>query len=257
MSHHETEPPAGVGLPPESLTGAETDLAQQLFALRQHPSSALRQRIQHLPRHKTNHPLLLPRWGWVAALLMALVVVGGLVSSPTAQATLGFEQWLGRIRLTVLDSYQPPTTPVVVESVPLSLAEAQAFVTYQVTAPTYVPADLVGQAEVSVLKLAVPIVRMRWRDSEGGFVQLSLLPANGRLGSNRTLVGSNSSDAVQIGPQPGVLIRGSWDAESQSWRYRQQMTTLIWEANGQQYKLLAFSDVVSLAELVRMAESVE
>ena len=250
MSHHETEPP-------EPLIGDETDLAQQLFALRHQPGPALRQRIQDIPRHKTNRPLLLPRWGWVAAGLMALVVVGGLVSSPPAQATLGFEQWLGRIRLTVLDSYQPPTTPVVVESVSMSLAEAQAFVTYQVTAPTYVPAGLVGQAEVSVLKLATPIVRMRWRDSEGGFVQLSMLPANSTRQINKTIVGSNSSEAVQIGPQPGVLVRGSWDAASQIWRYQEQMTTLIWEAGGQQYKLLAFSDVIPVAELVAMAASVE
>ncbi|MCB0153353.1 MAG: hypothetical protein KDF65_01055 [Anaerolineae bacterium] len=244
MSHHEPKPVAEV----------DSDLSQQLTDLRRPPGPALRERIEAIPRRKTARAKLTARLAWsVAAVMMA----GLLLASPPAQATLGVERWFGQIRLTVLDSYRQPSRPLIVESVPMSLAEAAALTGYTLTPPATLPPSLTGSAEVSVLKLAVPIARLRWRDSEGGFVQLSMLPANGRLESSRTLVGYDSSEAVQIGERPGVLVRGSWDAASQSWRYQAQMTTLIWEANGQQYKLLAFSDVISLAELVRMAESVE
>ena len=53
-----------------------------------------------------------------------------------------------------------------------------------------------------------------------------------------------------------VLISGGWDKTSRTWDHEAQLVTLIWELDDIQYNLLAYSEAVSLPELIGMAESV-
>ena len=52
------------------------------------------------------------------------------------------------------------------------------------------------------------------------------------------------------------MIISVWAETSRTWDHEAQLVTLIWELEDIQYNLLAYSEVVSLAELVAMAESI-
>jgi hypothetical protein len=245
--------------------GEDIDLAKQLLSLRQEPGSALEQRVQAIPRPKTAWlPAGWPRLAWVS---LALVIVGLLVVSPAANATWGeVGQVIGRIRVLVLDVLprpiiagfvpKPTESAIIVASTPMSLAEAQASVPFDLVLPAYLPAGLRPDREILVTPLETPIVTIRWRDSEGGFVQLTAYPYNSANNPIQTLVGPDSSEIVLVNGHEAVMISGAWDQTSRSWRPDRRLITLIWEVEDLQYKLIAFSEVVSNKELIAMAESV-
>ena len=105
-------------------------------------------------------------------------------------------------------------------------------------------------------ELETPIVKMRWRDIEGGFVQLSIHAANGEKNLTQNLIGTQSNDTIILNGRQAVLIYGGWDEASRTWDHEAQLVTLIWELEDIQYNLLAYSEAVSLPELIVMAESV-
>jgi hypothetical protein len=238
----------------QEFQAEDAELAAQLLSLRQEPGSMLRRRIQSIPRQKARQTRLLPRlvWGSVAAIIVIL-----LVASPGAQAMwVQVEKVIGRIHLTIMEVLPNRSTPIVIESTPISLAEAQAVVPFDFAVPTYLPDALNRDAEVFVTQLEPPIVKMRWWDTGNGFVQLAIHPANGKNNLTRNLIGSESSDIILINGQEGVIIYGGWDETSRTWSHQDRVTTLIWELDGIQYNLLSFSNAVPLTELIIMAESV-
>jgi hypothetical protein len=100
------------------------------------------------------------------------------------------------------------------------------------------------------------MAKMEWRDIQGGFVQLNAYVSGPENHRSQTLVGPESTETILINNQEAILVRGGWDGESRTWSHQGQVTTLIWTANGVQYRLLSYGDVVPLAELIKMAESV-
>ena len=238
----------------EEFEAKDVELAEQLLSLRQTPSSALRQSIQSIPQQQARTPGIAPRLIWAG---VALVVVTLLFASPSAKAMLGqFEQIIGRIHLTMMDVLPTRPEPVVIESTPVSLTEAQASVSFDFVVPTNLPAGLSDEAEIFVIELEMPIIKLRWRDGEGGFVQLSAHSANDGHNLTQNLIGVASSETFLINGQEVVVIHGGWDETNRTWSHQEQVTTLIWELNGIQYNLLSYSDVVSLADLTEMAKSV-
>jgi len=242
----------------ESILGEieaeDAELAEQLLGLRQNPGPELRRRVETIPTRRPREAILDLRLvgGMVAAVLVLLLFI-----SPPAQATLGrFEAVIGRIHLTMLDVLPTRPNPVVIESTPVSLTAARARVPFDFAIPTQRPADLVGNPQVFVTELERPIVKMRWRDIEGGFVQLAVHQASGGQKLTRNLVGVESSETIRLNGREAVLIYGGWDETSRTWDHEAQLVTLIWELEDIQYNLLAYSEVVSLAELVAMAESI-
>jgi len=245
--------------------GEDIDLARQLLSLRQEPGRALEQCVQAIPRPKTAWLLVgWPRLAWVS---VALVIVGLLVVSPAANATWGeVGQAIGRIRVLVLDvlprpisaGFMPTPTesPIIVASTPMSLAEARAIVPFDLVLPTDLPAGLRSDREILVAQLEPPIVTIRWRDIEGGFVQLTAYPYNSANNPIQTLVGPDSSETVLVNGQEAVLVAGAWDQTSRAWRPDRRLMTLIWEVEDIQYRLISFSEMVSSAELIALAESV-
>jgi hypothetical protein len=220
--------------------------------LRQTPSPALQRRVQAIPQRRQFVPRSL------VGAAIAVVVAALLFISPPVKATLDeVQKVMGQIHLTVRSVWPKPTaTVVLIESVAMSLAEAQAMLPFDFALPAYIPGSLmVTGDEVFVTQLATPRVKVQWRDAEGGFVQLSAHAVDTVNNPFQTLVGPESSQTVLINGQEAVLVRGSWDEDSRTWSHQERVTTLIWTTNSVQYRLLSFSNL-PLAELMAMAESV-
>lgn len=239
----------------EEFEGPEADLAEQLLSLRRPPGAELKQRIQAIPRRPKQPLWAMPRLVWLS---MGLVLAALLYMSPPAEAMWGqVEEFIGRIHLMVTDTLPTPTETVVVESTPMSLAEAEAIAPFDVSLPGYLPATLTGDQEVFVTELDPPLVKIRWRDRADGYVQLTAHERSTADNIIPTRVGPESSHPIFINGQEAVIVYGAWDQTSRTWSYRDQVVTLIWEVDGIQYHLLSVSRVVPLSELVSMAESVE
>lgn len=249
MNHRDSEAILG------ELEADELELAEQLLALRQKPGPELRQRIEAIPARRPRPASLSLRL--VGTMVAAAALVLLLFVSPPAQATLGqFDAVIGRIHLTMLDVLPHRPTPVLIESTPVSLPAARAQAPFDFAVPTKLPAGLMKEPQILVTNLERPIVKMRWRDINGGFVQLTIHPANDRQTLTQNLVGVESSQTIQLNGRDAVLIYGGWDRASRTWDHEAQLVTLIWELADIQYNLLAYSEAVSLPELIVMAESV-
>ncbi|MCK6630217.1 MAG: hypothetical protein L6R45_34200 [Anaerolineae bacterium] len=234
----------------------EAEIARQLFSLRQSPGVELQRRIEAIPQPPARPAGVTPRplLGGLAALLVAAL----LFISPPVQATLDeVQKMMGQIPVIVRTVWpQPVETVVVLETEPMSLAQAQAAMPFDFALPAYLPVGLTGDTEhIQVAQSPVAMVKMVWRDAENGFVQLSVYAAGPE--NVQTLVGPESSETIQLNGQEALLVRGGWDRQSRIWSGQAGLITLFWTVNGIRYRLLAYSEVVSLDELVAMAESIE
>jgi hypothetical protein len=244
-------------LPPE-FSAKEAELARQLLSLRQPPGPALVRRVQALPQSPAPAGRILsPR---LSGGIIALVVISLLFVSPPVRATLDEVQKIigGQIHLTIRTIWPKPTeTVVMLEAAPMSLAEAQALLPFAVATPAYLPKHLSAtDDQVWVSQSPLPMAKMTWRDTAGGFVQLSLYPSGPENQLSQTLIGPDSSQTLRINDQEAVLVHGGWDEQSRTWSHRAQVTTLIWTVNDVRYRLLSYSDAVSLPELIALAESI-
>lgn len=239
-------------LPPD-----EAELARQLFALRHRPSQALQRRIRTIPQQPAYRTWPVPK---LAGVVGALVLIALLFMSPPAQATLGeVRRVVGQIHLVVRSAWPEPTATIVLpEAKPISLTEAQALLPFELSLPGEIPPGLdVTKQEVFISQVAGPVIKLRWPDQVGGFVQLSARAAGSENEAVQTLVGPASSESLLVNGQPAVIVRGGWDETSGAWSYEDQVITLIWTVDGVQYKLLSLSRSVSLTELIAMAESIQ
>jgi hypothetical protein len=250
MTPREIEP-----APPE-FSPEEAELARQLISLRQPPSPTLQRRVQAIPQ--PDAPAQTVPAGLVGGII-ALLVVALLFGSPPVKATLDeVQKVIGQIRLTIRSVWPAPTaTVVLLETEPMPLVDAQAAVPFNFTMPDYLPASLTGSGdEVEVARSPVALVKMQWRDPRGGVVQLSAHAASPENQPSQTLIGPESSETILLNGREAILVRGGWDRESRTWSYQDRVVTLIWTVNDVQYRLLSYSDVVPLAELKMMAESI-
>lgn len=239
----------------EEFEDGDLDLARQLLSLRQQPGPDLTQRIQAIPQQTRAQQWLIPGLAWSS---VVVVMAALLFVSPPAQAMLGqVEQVIGRVHLMVMDALPTPTATIVVQSSPMALDEARAAVPFNFGLPTYLPAGLLAKEQVFVTKLDIPIVKIRWQDSAGGFVQLGAFPYSTENSLIPTRVGPQSSQTILINGQEAVIVYGAWDQASRTWSYQDQVVTLIWDVGDIQYHLLAVSQVVPLSELIAMAQSVQ
>lgn len=242
-------------LPPE-FSPEEAEIARQLFSLRQSPGVELQRRIEAIPQPPARPAGVTPRplLGGLAALLVAAL----LFISPPVQATLDeVQKMIGQIPVIVRTVWPQPVEAVVtLETEAMSLVEARAAIPFDFALPTYLPAGLTGDMEqVQVAWSPLAMVKLVWRDAENGFVQLSIYAAGPE--NVQALVGPESSETVQINGQEALLVRGGWDRQSRTWNGQDRVITLFWTVNDVRYRLLAYSEVVSLDELVAMAESIE
>lgn len=241
---------------PSEFSPEEAELARQLASLRQSPSAELQRRIEAIsqpparPAGVTPRPLL----GGLAALLITAL----LFISPPVQATLDeVQKMVGQIPVIIRTIWPQPVDAVVaLETEPMSLAEARAAMPFDFALPAYLPAGLTGDtAQVQVAQSPLAMVKTVWRDAENGFVQLSVYPAGPE--NPQALVGPESSQTIQVNGQQALLVHGGWDGQSRTWSDQVGVITLFWTVRDARYRLLAYSKLVSPAELVAIAESIE
>lgn len=234
----------------------EAELARQLVSLRQLPSAELQRRIEAVSQPPARSAGAVPRplLGGLAVLLVAAL----FFISPPVQATLDEVQaMIGQIPVIIRTVWpQPVDTVVALETEPMSLAEARAAMPFDFALPAYLPAGLTRDtAQVQVAQSPLAMVKMVWRDAENGFVQLSIYPAGPE--NPQALVGPESSETIQVNGQQALLVRGGWDGQSRTWSEQAGVITLFWTVHDARYRLLAYSKLVSPAELVAIAESIE
>jgi hypothetical protein len=206
--------------------------------------------------------------GWAVAGLMAILLVGMLITPMGQTAVAGFMAVfnLGRteVRITPVDTPTAPLSTVVAQGSiverGLTLAEAQEVASFAIPRPAYIPAgyDLQGVNSYSFPDLPawVPqpfFVELVYRsDAEQAFT-LRVYPIV--LGEGATTSGLNLEAApiqdvqdVDINGQPGVLLQlGTGQAES-AWQ------EVVWE-QGNQLLALSATDL-SEAELLKIAGTV-
>ncbi len=236
------------------LEADEIELARQLLSLRREPGEELKQRIEAIPRRRQPERFVPARLAWAAVLL----VVAALFVSPPAQATLSeVKKVIGQVHLVVREAWsEQGVERVVLKGREVSLAQAQALLPFEFKTPAYLPPGLVTTERVAIVDAELSLVEIQWPDGQGGVVQLTARPAARAGALPQTLVGPDSSEAVRVNGQEAVVVRGGWDESKQTWGYQAEITTLIWNIDEVQYRLLAVSRVVSLEQLISMAESV-
>ncbi len=101
-----------------------------------------------------------------------------------------------------------------------------------------------------VTNWSVPVTIV-WRNSDYGAIFLTEQLASG-VGPIQ--VGKESVQEVKINGQSAALIGGMWDGASGTWRYP-NMLTLMWRDGRAAYELCSSASVISIDDLIRMAES--
>jgi len=236
----------------DEFQGADAGLARQLLNLRQTPSAALQRRVQAIPQRSACRERFVPRLAWAA---VALIFVALASTSPAVRATLGkVEEVIGRIHLTIIDHLPEAEEVTITETQSMSLKEAQAAVSFDFVMPTYVPTGFTTSGQVEVwTPRDKELVMIEWRDAENNLLSLSAWRHDEDVS---TLVGPDSTKTILINGQEAVVMRGGWHSPTGKWSRQDRITTLVWEVNGVHYHLMTLNNIVSLEELVAVAESV-
>lgn len=233
----------------DEFRGTDAELVRQLVRLRQTPSAALRRRVEDIPQQAAPRGGFVPRLAWIAVVLVA---IGLVLNVPAVRAMLDpLEEVIGRIHLIVTDLNPYRDEPVTtVEGEAMSLEEAREKVSFDFALPQGFTAN-----EVTVYTFG----------GTPDFVEVDLcnvsslcleLLASAYSETGSTLVGPESVETIQVNGQEAVVFSGGWDADSGTWIEDVGQTTIIWEAGGVQYELMAVTEVASLEELIAIAESV-
>jgi hypothetical protein len=233
----------------EELQSTGDELAQQLVSLRQTPSGSLQRRVQAIPRQTAPQGRFSPRLAWI---VVALVIVGLAIGSPVARAALeAAEEVIGRIHLTVTDLNPYTNQPAnLVEGQVMSLEEARDKVLFDFAIPQGFTAT---QVTLYAFGDRPDLVEVNLCNANSLCLEL-LAFAHRESGSN--LVGPESIETVLVNGQEAVVFHGGWNAGSGEWIEDVGQTTMIWEAGGVQYELMAATDTVTMEELIAIAESV-
>lgn len=143
----------------------------------------------------------------------------------------------------------------------VSLEEARRTTPYTLKVPTWVPSGFVMDKDLLIHKdenvggtrifVRLVPVTMTWRRDQGFPIALTQELASG-FGPGQ--VGSGSVEEVKVNGEPAALVRGVWNAQTQTWSESSQ--TLFWRREGVDYRLSAPLDI-STNDLVRMAESLQ
>ena len=191
---------------------------------------------------------------FAAALSLALMAALGF--SPAAQAALNrVVREIGGVTFVGPDEAEANATPVpesqitLVPEERLSLAEAQAKLSYPISLPTWVPDGFKMSTSVRISYFGPKYtpVEILWHGTDpvvGGMMLDIGQPV-------QWLVDTDHVQEVRINGQPAGLTGGNWDADSGQWSGDDQ--TLTWMKGDVQYRL---SGRLPLEDLIRVAESI-
>jgi hypothetical protein len=208
------------------------------------------------------------RAGWavasVAAVLLAVMLLTPMGQTAVASFMAVFN--LGRTEVRITPVYTPSAlqATAVAQSTAvqqtLSLEEAEEQVSFAIPRPAYVPHGYHLQGAVSNTYPDLPawvpqpfFVDLVYEDGQGHTLSLRVYPII--LGDKASISGMNLQAApiqevqdVDVGGQPGVLLRLGADRGERAWQ------EVVWE-HGDLILALSASDLTE-SELLRMARSV-
>jgi len=258
----------------ESIRG-DDQLKQALWSLRQVPGPRLHQRIRAItqaPEARTRLALgaflplkLLPSNASqriaapVVGLVIALVLITFLATSPVVRATLGeIEEAIGRIFLIVTDVMPDSSEATLIDEEQMTVEDARNLAPFQFSLPTHLPEGFAGTDIVGVSipnEVVAEVVRAQWHDEDGNLLELCI-HAHKDIEPIQTIVGPDSLEVVQVNGSEAALVRGGWDNPSGEWRYQDETITVIWVLGDVRYSLLSHGDRLSIDELITVAETV-
>jgi len=197
----------------------------------------------------------------VALLLSALaaVFVVTLAVFPQVRAALqDTVRSFGKVAILETGNYPGDQGLVtILQPETLSLADAQAQLGDRLRVPSWAPDGFVLQDRVQVHDLVdrqSTFIELEWRRTDGLrlWLRSEWPPQDSAL---LHVVGTDSAEEVSVYGERAVVIRGVWNADKKEWTPSQLMQ-LYWESEGVVYQLETVQqDAVTVAELVRMAES--
>lgn len=235
-----------------------------LYRLREPPrgefAEALYERISQPSPARSSSSLTLKRAAMVLAMLfLAFGVL--LAISPDVRAQVGeVIKRIGVFSFKETDQFpELGKNTIYLQGQMVSLDQAREMAPYSLKVPTWVPAGFAMDKEVRITKdeevggtriivRAVPVT-ITWRRGPGVPIGLTQELASD-FGPGQ--VGPGSLEEVKIHGEPAALVRGVWNAQTQTWSQSSQ--TLFWRREGVDYRLSAPLDISTNA-LVRMAES--
>jgi hypothetical protein len=238
-----------------------------LYQLREPPrpefADALYRRISQ-PKPTPLSSFLAPKRLAFASLILFLALGLLLALSPDVRAQVGdVIKRIGVFSFKETDQFpEIRKNTIYLHGELVSLEQAKTMVSYTLRIPTWVPAGFIVDKDVRVTKdedvggtrifvPAVPVT-ITWRRGQGIPIALTQQLANGPVGPGQ--VGPGSVEEVKVHGEPAALVRGVWNAQTQTWSQSSQ--TLFWRKDGIDYSLDAPLDITT-NDLVRIAESLQ
>jgi hypothetical protein len=181
--------------------------------------------------------------GLRAAIMGAIREIGGII----------FEE-------TIQNPYMDEEVRILSEQI-VSLSEARAVLPFALKIPTWAPEGFVLQDDVRVILPDEDFHRatatLEWQNTDPyGFIHLSTMYLISDNHEQRIVVGAESVEEVKINGQPAALVYGAWDVDSKEYGAK-DLLALIWEQDGAYHSLQGVEGMVSVEDLVRMAESLQ
>ena len=68
-------------------------------------------------------------------------------------------------------------------------------------------------------------------------------------------IGPDSTEEVQVNGQPAALVRGIWDYNTKQWDSPEHLS-LFWQLHDVTYELQTIETILSVDQLIRIAESI-
>ncbi len=216
------------------------------------------------PCPNRSYPFLALKRFALAFAILLLAFAALLAISPDVRAQVG--EVVKRIgAFTFKETEQFPDlgkNAIYLQGQMVSLDQAREMAPYALKVPAWVPAGFIMDKDVlihkdedvggtRILVRAVPVT-MTWRHGQGVPIALTQELASGPVGPGQ--VGPGSVKEVKVHAEPAALVRGVWNAQTQTWSESSQ--TLFWRQDRTDYRLSAPLDI-SANDLVRIAESLQ
>jgi hypothetical protein len=212
---------------------------------------------------------IMKRVAWTLA-TFALIFVTALAVFPTVRAaTLTAMREVGILGILESSEYPGADTGevTIVESEIVSLEGAQTRLGNSIVLPAYVPEGFELQPEVRLTELGegackFHLAELSWRRVEISQetarprqVLIQLRVEHYREEVCNLVVGEGAVEVIEINGLPAAIVRGGWSEDSKAYESF-PMVNVIWQADEQtRCTLAANEELVSIEDLVQMAES--
>lgn len=231
--------------------------------VRQEFAEALYERITQREERKRRAPLL--KLSKVVLLIILAFSVMLMVSPSIRAAVLEEIKRIGGFTFDVAEEY-PYTGITQFNTLFVSLDKAQSDLPFRFGVPAWAPEGFVPNDQVSVLLPAgdsdlshATNVYLTWL-GPSGTAKIWLVAQPSFLlecPECAVPVGPESLEELEVNGSPASLVRGAWNDQTQQWDSSGGLINLRWSGGDIIYLLTGIEPMVSVDDLVRMAESIK